>query len=402
MVMQAIASGSFPQSIPSSSFLKNATVDTEAITMAKSLFHEQFLPISAARLTNARRRKARQVVVVLLGLALVVVSPQVGFGQSAQQQEQQQREQQAREQQAREQQAREQQAREQQQRDQQQREQQAREQQQREQQAREQQQRDQQQREQQAREQQQRDQQREQQERTQQQQHSSSDSPVQTSNESAEDSRPAAARPPATDVKRTSSEIQPVGVERKINSAPVVNATVTKNPSTPVESPTPVQPKPVASVPPSKRQPCPAGQSEGKDGSCAAPHVAKNGVVKNAKVGGSSARNAVQQPCPGGQVWNGAQCAVAGLQPCLPGQSGVGTSCHEQPECTIATATAQNYIVQLRSARQKKDEACLGTPTAQGCQEAETHYNVTLNEYRSVLGGVPLECQTMLPDPTAI
>ena len=59
--------------------------------MAKSLSHQPvLLPISAARHTNAKRRKARQVAVLLLGLTLVVVSPQVGFGQSTQQQEEQQ------------------------------------------------------------------------------------------------------------------------------------------------------------------------------------------------------------------------------------------------------------------------------------------------------------------------
>jgi membrane protein involved in colicin uptake len=137
--------------------------------------------------------------VLLLGLALVAVLPQVVFGRSNQQQEQQQREQQEREQQ---------------QRDQQQREQQEREQQQREQQQRAQQQRDQ--------------QQREQQERMQQQQHSSSDFPAPSSNASSEASS-VTADPPATDVKRSTSDIHPLDVERKINSASPVKATATKD-----------------------------------------------------------------------------------------------------------------------------------------------------------------------------
>jgi len=349
--------------------------------MAKSLSHQHVLfPISAAGFTNARRRRARQVAVVLLGLALVVVSPQVGFGQSTQQQEEQQREQQEREQQQRDQQQREQQEREQQQRDQQQRDQQERDQQQRDQ------------------------QQREQQEREQQLQHSASDSSAQSSNASSEDSRPTTARPTAADVKRPTSDIQPAGAEGKINSAPAVSATATNDhASTPVKSPTPVQPKPVASGPPSKHQACPAGESEGKDGACSASRVVKNGVVTNAKVPGvGSARNSVQQPCAAGQVWDGAQCVAVGPQPCLPGQSGVGTSCQPRGECTSATASAQSVIVELRSARQEKDQVCLQNPNGQECQAAEAHYSLTLNEYRNFLGSVPTECQTELPDPIAI
>jgi len=169
--------------------------------MANSLSHQSvLLQIRVAWLRKATHGKARQASVLLLGLALVMVSPQVGFGQSNQQQEEQQREQQERDQQQRDQQQREQQEREQQQRDQQQGEQQARE---------------------------------------QQQQHSASDSSVQSSNASSEDSRPTAARPTAADVKRATSDIQPAGAEGKINSAPAVSATAPKD-----HAPTPVRIRP--------------------------------------------------------------------------------------------------------------------------------------------------------------
>jgi hypothetical protein len=84
----------------------------------------------------------------------------------------------------------------------------------------------------------------------------------------------------------------------------------------------------------------------------------------------------------------------------MPGQGRVGASC--QTDCTTATASAQNVIVELRSARLQKDDACVQNPTGQECQAAEAHYYLMLNEYRNFLGGVPTECQTSLPDPIAI
>jgi hypothetical protein len=196
-------------------------------------------------------------------------------------------------------------------------------------------------------------------------------------------------------------------VERKINSASAVNATATKDrASKPVEpdlrrrvcedgpckepAPKPVQLKPIA--PDLRRklckdgpcQPCPAGRSKGKDGSCAPP---------------PGARTVVQQPCAAGQVWGGTQCLIVGPQQCLPGQSRVGTSCQD---CAISTASAQNVIVQLRSARLGKNDICLQNPTGKECQEADAHYDLMLNEYRNFLGGVPTECRTALPDPIAI
>jgi hypothetical protein len=323
--------------------------------MAKSLSHQFVLPTIIA----AALRNARQAAVLLLGLALVAVPPQVVFGQSNQQQEQQQREQQEREQQQRDQQQREQQEREQQQRAQEQREQ----------------------------------QQREQQERMQQQQqHSSSDFPAPSSNASVEASR-LAAHPPATDVKRSPSDIQPLDMERKINSASAVNATATKDhASSPVE---PDLRRKLCKDGPC--QTCPAGQSKGKDGSCAPPAR----VVKNDNVRGvGSARTVVPQPCAAGQVWGGTQCLTVGAQQCLPGQSRVGTSC--QADCAIPTTSAQNIIVELRSARLNKNDICLQNPTGKECQEAEAHHNLVLNEYRNFLGGVPAECRTALPDPIAI
>lgn len=59
-------------------------------------------------------------------------------------------------------------------------------------------------------------------------------------------------------------------------------------------------------------------------------------------------------------------------------------------------------IVELRSARQRKDDACLQNSTGKECQEAEAQYDLMLLEYRNYLGGVPAECRSGLPDPIAI
>jgi len=282
------------------------------------------------------------------------------------------------------------------------------------------QQRDQQQGDQQERKQQQRDQQeREQQDRVQQQLHSSSDSPAPISNVTLEPSRPTA-QPPAATVKSTTSDIQPIGTERKVNSASAVNATATKDhASSPADPdlrrgicedgpckepvPKPVQLKPIAPDSPRKAckdgpcQPCPAGQSESKDGFCAPPP----GVVKNGSVlGVGSAKSAAQQACAAGQVWDGTQCLIVGAQQCLPGQSRVGTSC--QADCTIATTSAQGVIERLRGARQSRNGVCRKNPTGQECQTADADYSLMLNEYRNFLGGVPAECRATLPDPIAI
>jgi hypothetical protein len=343
-------------------------------------------------------KKTRKAAVLLLGFALIALPPQVGLGQSDQQQqqreqeererqqrEQQQREQQQRDQQQREQQQREQQERERQQREQQQREQQERDQQQRERQQYEQQQREQQQRAQQEREQQQRQQQeheqqqrehqhreqqereqqeRERQERMQQQQRSASDSGVTKSKASSKDSRP------------TTSDIQ----------------------SDRQAAPKPVQLKPVASDTSHKVckdgpcQDCPRAQTKAKDGSCVA--------VKNSNVPGAGGTTSVtQQSCPAGQTWNGAQCVTVGVQQCLPNQTKVGTTCLD---CSATTGGAQNIIMELRNARSNKDEVCRKNPTGLECQQAEAHYNLTFTEYENFLGGVPMECRTTLPDPIAI
>jgi hypothetical protein len=135
---------------------------------------------------------------------------------------------------------------------------------------------------------------------------------------------------------------------------------------------------------------CPPGQSPGKNNSCVSTAIAKNGAVP---------QKAVSDPlaCPAGQVWNGAQCMPA-TPPCMPNETMVGGSC--QPNCTIPTAGAQNLIMELRSARQKKDDVCRQNPNTLECLQAESSYDLSLNEYRNFLGGVPSGCT--LPDPISI
>jgi hypothetical protein len=352
--------------------------------------------------------KSRSGIALLLVLMLAVVPSRSALGQISQQQ-QQQREQQAREQQAREQQQREQQAREEQQRQEQQREQQAREQQQREQQAREEQQRqeqqrEQQQREQQAREQQQRDERkREEQER----QRQTPVNPANSSTAATESHVPSQAEPgdkpvapraqaaepsvrtnaAASDGKNTTAKDQNL----RVPAPDLRHKACDKEPC--VEpGPKPVPPDLHAKV--CKDGPCPIcapGQSPGKDNLCISATLAKGAIAP-------SKTSAIPLACPTGQIWNGTQCALVGAQQCLPGQIGAGPSC--QTNCTIATAGAQNYIELLRMARQEKDQACTRNPTQQECQQAESTYNIRLNEYRTFLAGVSTTCA--LPDPISI
>jgi hypothetical protein len=131
--------------------------------------------------------------------------------------------------------------------------------------------------------------------------------------------------------------------------------------------------------------PCPTGMSAGKDGSCAPP--------PNAKV-------VVQQACLAGEVWNGNQCMMLSSQQCMPGQTRVGSSC--RADCAISTTGAQTDILELRSARLRKNDACRIDPRGQECLQAEGHYSTVLSEYRTFLAGVPTECRGQLPDPSAI
>jgi hypothetical protein len=88
---------------------------------------------------------------------------------------------------------------------------------------------------------------------------------------------------------------------------------------------------------------------------------------------------------------------IVGAQPCMPGQIGAG-SC--QVQCATAAAGAQNFIVELRSAHQKRDEACYKDPTSRECIQADGDYNIRMSVYRNYLGSVPIGCQ--LPDPITI
>jgi hypothetical protein len=82
----------------------------------------------------------------------------------------------------------------------------------------------------------------------------------------------------------------------------------------------------------------------------------------------------------------------------MPGQNLVGAMC--QVDCTLPTAGAQNLIMELRNARQKKDEACRQDPGSPECQIAEGEYDLTFTEYEGYLVGVPAQCG--LPDPITI
>jgi len=362
--------------------------------------------------------KFRSVIVILLGLTLTVVPPPSVFGQTTQQQqqEQQQREQQAREQQQREQQERERQAREDQQRQEQQRQEQ-----QREQQAHEQQQR-----EQQAREEQER------QRQTPDNPANSSSAPSPSVNSSVTSPIPAASQVSngsfTTSSKPNAAESHMPSQPAQLGAKPVAPRAQTPEPDgrnnaaardgkkttakdqdlrlpSPDRRHKPCEKQPCKEpgpkpVPPDlhaklcKNGPCPIcapGQSPGKDNACVSPILAKKATAP-------ATTSADPQACPAGQIWNGIQCAPVGVQQCLPGQTGAGPFC--QTDCTIATAGAQSYVELLRMARLEKDQACTPDPTQLECQQAESTYNIRLNEYRAFLAGVSTTCT--LPDPISI
>jgi hypothetical protein len=227
-------------------------------------------------------------------------------------------------------------------------------------------------------------QQREQQAREQQQR--SSEFPVPSSKSGSEVSH-ATVKAPAADIKRAPSDIHSAGTERKPDT------------SLPIKpAPHPIEPKPVPEL--AKKtckdgpcQPCSSTQSKGKkDGPCDAAAAAKAGAPAAPRTGPES--------CVAGQIWNGVQCLPTGARPCSPGQSGLGGSCHV--DCTSAIGGAQYWIMELRSARQKKDQACMKDPTSRECSEAESDYNMSFTEYQNYLGGVPSGCESTLPSPIAI
>jgi hypothetical protein len=191
---------------------------------------------------------------------------------------------------------------------------------------------------------------------------------------------------PAADVKRAPSDIQSTGTERKPDT------------SLPIKpAPRPIEPKPVLEL--AKKtckdgpcQPCSSAQSKGKkDGPCDA--------ATDAKAGAPAAPRTGPESCVAGQVWNGTQCLPVGAQSCMPGQIGAG-SC--QVQCASATAGAQNFIVELRSSRQERDQACLKDPASRECIEADADYDIHMSIYRNYIASVPIGCQSMLPDPIAI
>src|SRR5438067_3041499 len=353
------------------------------MTMAHRMSHQ----VAAFSKPGVRIGKFRCGLTLLLAIALTLAPPHLAIGQIDQQQ---QREERQREEQARAQQQREQEQREQQERDRQAREQQQREQQQREEQARAQQQREHEQREQQERDRQAREQQQQEQQAREQQQRDDQ--------QRQQQAREQANREQAN----REQERQKLGAASKVSpSVPSTNspgaassAAAIHTGSAPQPKPKPVAPDPHAKNCKDKDQPCPvcrAGQSPGKNNSCQiAPAAKTSGTPTNTP--------AAAQACPAGQVWNGVQCTVAGAQQCLAGQSVASASC--QLACTMATAGAQGYIELLRMARQDKDAACMKNPMGQECQSAEASYDMRLNEYRAVLGGVPIGCT--LPDPISI
>jgi hypothetical protein len=98
-------------------------------------------------------------------------------------------------------------------------------------------------------------------------------------------------------------------------------------------------------------------------------------------------------------VWNGSVCVPTGVR-CQPGQISNGVSC--QADCASVTGQSGNLILELRSARQQKDQVCQQAPQSMQCQQAESSYSGALQRYQMWLAGAPTQCRSGLPDPISI
>jgi len=109
----------------------------------------------------------------------------------------------------------------------------------------------------------------------------------------------------------------------------------------------------------------------------------------------------VSQPsdqCLPGQAWNGASCAA--LTACPAGQVRIGASC--EADCASVNGMTANLIMELRSARRQRDEACQQDPSSASCQQLDGHYHVTLSEYQNAWAGAPVNCRATLPVPDSL
>ena len=106
----------------------------------------------------------------------------------------------------------------------------------------------------------------------------------------------------------------------------------------------------------------------------------------------------IAQACPAGQTTSGGTCTP--IVQCPPGQTRNGATC--KADCSSASAGSANLILELRSARQQRDEACRQDPMGLPCQQAQGHYSIAESEYRNFLAGVPAECRGTLSDPSSL
>lgn len=102
--------------------------------------------------------------------------------------------------------------------------------------------------------------------------------------------------------------------------------------------------------------------------------------------------------CAPGSSWNGSSCIESSV--CPAGQVRRGASC--EPDCSMVTALAQSRVPDVRSARQRRDEACRQNPSGTDCAESDGRYQATLNEYRNIWASAPIGCQSMLPLPDTL
>lgn len=145
---------------------------------------------------------------------------------------------------------------------------------------------------------------------------------------------------------------------------------------------------------------CPSGQTMGKNGCVAAPVVSNQPACGPGTVqSGSACAPVAALPCSIGQVWNGTTC-VARVTHCPVGETWDGAQC--RVDCSSVGGRGDNLILELRSARQERDQACRQNSSGSACEEATSRYDLLETEYRGFLDSLAAECRSRFPDPISI
>jgi hypothetical protein len=131
---------------------------------------------------------------------------------------------------------------------------------------------------------------------------------------------------------------------------------------------------------------CASGESEGKDGKCVA----------------TAAMPRSQNQCTSNETWNGVAC-VASTHQCKPNERWDGAACVAgTAQCITIESQAATPANEVRSTKTKMQEECLRAPGGLTCEMLKQSYDMSVTEYRALLGGAPPACSAVLLDPLAL